>query len=1728
MRLTNKEWLRASGWMWLGLCWICVALPVAGNAQVVNTTTVQGTVYLATGQVGAGLLNVSWPSFTTSSGQAVLAGYATSPIAADGFVSVNLAPNLGSMPAGLYYTATYQMSDGTRSTEYWVVPAAAQVALGQVRAQLMPAVQAVQAVNKAYVDQSIAALNSTQLLATGGTLSGPLYLSSDPTQPLQAADKHYVDTTIGASALGGTVSAGSAGQIAYYAGNGASIGGLSAVPVAAGGTGAATAGVALSNLGGAALTGATFTGQVNAPAMEGTLQADQKQSQSGSNDGIAMSLAQCATQAYACSIVAPALYSQVEAQPWSGLQPLFTYGSTAPQGPSAAQPNAGVLDQRYGVPQWFFNGSKAYDNRHYMPPLFSMSSIAQPQGTNAQTTPALLLQNMMYAGGRNFTNSGVLSNGDKVNVASLLIGSYRFTQAQTGGDLAQNVFCFGNGDCVGHDIETVSYGGPSTQSDEGNESMRYMAYEDGRVFGATAGTITPGSDGSETVTTTAQTFNGFQGEDRILIDLSGKYNAGYISGMAQAGGNEVLSCSGCNWSTINAANPTSSQTALVVQVANAGSTNTFPQSNVNLQVGSSAGFSAAPGKNLACVWDFNYECELVTAVPDGTHVTLATVRMPHPAGSYVTTGGLAGFTIEMEADRVIPGSGNGITSPVDSYLRSTVRYAVPIMMSSGNSATVFGGYNSLPGSGGGYYGRAYHSMGSGGTATLTVAGGVVTGVTCSGGTGYNSNAVPQVTVSAPGSTTAPTVWVTGVNGGGLGTCGFTPGAGVSTATGAVVPTNAYDIYPSAKVWSVLNTVSGKVDGTLYTEPFAGTFSGGDALEEPHYFLQKVSGGMMGVGQYIPAQSSNPNFGLSYTLGGAWQNSDFATTFANETDPSVYVGNPNSAVWTPGRGQWIPPGGHVLLGNYSFGLRMDTPPSGPGQYGYLGTGGLKIECGNVACSNWTSGYNVLNVQNGSLPSQDVLHYTPSNSTWMLTAGATGSNGSGAGSTFSFGPSGASLPNLTTSQLNGSYTAGATSQLQSLITAAGANGDVSLPCGTWTVPTSGNSALLISNANVHLHGASRTCTTISFTGSPSYGLEITGSGAEVSGITFTGATQETVYTVGASNVRLHDFAVSGGGAASSAYPDGAVGISGGSDVWVTDYVLTGNGAAQSGTSGSCLNYVSNVGGNNMLTAATNGGTWGAASCPNGTSYDVWASGVTRLHVLRGTHSGNNDAMGIAAFSGMDGDIRDNVIDGNNAYLNDTSAHAEGGQGYGITVYGANHLSCPLSRASNVVTGTCALGTTIPYSVGQKITLDGTFGTTTDFDGDFTVTSISNNGSGTLAPTLTWNQSAPNDAASSVDMTNAVTGTIANNKVNNTAGNGIYAFGMVDGVIQGNRVTNAGQLMPSTQLCQGGIGANASDRVSITGNTIENAVTANPAAIAGQVYSSDGICIASTYNPSISGNTILNFTNAGIDNRGGFGATVGHNTVDGGGTGVYGIATATNSSTVSGFTVGPGNGVRGVTTVGISMGMFATGWGMGNSIIGNEVAGNTATTPTTYGIQSTGSFPINISGNHLVGGTYGVSNTMTDGIYLNNSQSSVMNNIFSGMHSYPYMDHGTNNRFEGNTVYNSVNIFDGASSTRATVRNNAFIGNSGFFNLGTSTLRSGNQFSTGASSGTCTLAAGSCTVSTAEIQAGDNVRLSNVGAGGTVGLLSRGTITAGVSFLINSSSSTDSSVVFWEIVH
>lgn len=101
MKLTKLDSMRAARWLASGL--LGLALAWLACVQGVTTTTVQGTVYLANGQPGSGTVLIRWPSFTTAGGALIAAGKTAASIGVDGFLSVDLAPNLGSSPAGLFY-----------------------------------------------------------------------------------------------------------------------------------------------------------------------------------------------------------------------------------------------------------------------------------------------------------------------------------------------------------------------------------------------------------------------------------------------------------------------------------------------------------------------------------------------------------------------------------------------------------------------------------------------------------------------------------------------------------------------------------------------------------------------------------------------------------------------------------------------------------------------------------------------------------------------------------------------------------------------------------------------------------------------------------------------------------------------------------------------------------------------------------------------------------------------------------------------------------------------------------------------------------------------------------------------------------------------------------------------------------------------------------------------------------------------------------------------------------------------------------------------------------------------------------------------------------------------------------------------------------------------------------------------------------------------------------------
>ena len=251
-----------------------------------------------------------------------------------------------------------------------------------------------------------------------------------------------------------------------------------------------------------------------------------------------------------------------------------------------------------------------------------------------------------------------------------------------------------------------------------------------------------------------------------------------------------------------------------------------------------------------------------------------------------------------------------------------------------------------------------------------------------------------------------------------------PGAGITgTPVVTLTPYNPYAIYPATKVYGVYNASTGTVDGTLYTEPIPGSFQPNDTIEEQLYFLQRTTGMNNGVGQYIPTHSNESHSAISYGMSGIWENSDFAAAFSNLTNPSVYTSNPYSAPWVVGQGQLLPPQGIELNGPFSTGLLMNVPPSGNGEFDFVGSGAVQIGCGPVvtpgvsACVSWAQGYNFLNASNAlALAAEDVLHYQPTTGTWSLTSGALEPNGNTSTPvpcTYTFSPTGFSATGTTCS-------------------------------------------------------------------------------------------------------------------------------------------------------------------------------------------------------------------------------------------------------------------------------------------------------------------------------------------------------------------------------------------------------------------------------------------------------------------------------------------------------------------------------------------------------------------------------------------------------------------------------------------------------------------------------------------------------------------------------------------
>ena len=821
---------------------------------------------------------------------------------------------------------------------------------------------------------------------------------------LQVDNSGYITNTGAACGSGGTgstngtVYAGTAGQIAYYNGNGTAVAGMSTVSVAAGGTGSQTAAGAMTNLGGVSLiqTGTqSMSGALNLPAMEGALNADRWQSPAGTgNNGIQMSLQQCLSQSYACSILAPALYAQTEAQPW-GMGNTTDYGIPV-NGPAATTTSGCVTDYRWGPPQVICHGGMSLgDNRHYAQPLFAQTVTSAGSGNTPHPAAALNLQQSVFGGTRDF-------DGDETSLNTMITQMWVHSSgSQAGHNISLNSYA--PGDSI--PLLTSAYSvGQGLAQNEGLE-WRSRLGETGNVPEGRLNTQTCGVTCTLSLAQT-QGATGSWGNDLAMIDVTHGYNAGYISSFSAG---TFTGSSAANWdSTFGLTTATTTNTAAITSGSQTGGTNTMPLSNVTIPVASSTGFST--GKT-ACMFDSSdpsWQCSHITAVPDGTHITVDVMNYPLTNNSTVSSGGLTGYGFGMDADWVVPGVTNGMAVSAESGVNGIIRVIYPIVSNaSGNTLTIY----DPSGLNGSISTRSYSSAaGASGTASVTVSGGTVTACTATGGTGYSATNPPSIAITGITYTTAPMVYPTVTSGALSGCIVLYAGAGIAGTPVTSVNPNPYHIYPQGRTLNVYNGATGAVDGSaIVTTPVVGTFAVGDTLEQPHYFRMKLNGLNFGFNNY---QEGGQHSNFYFNTGGQFGSNDYEGQFVNNNDPTLYNGYPAVSLtgYIPGRGQLTTPYGMVLSGPHRDGLVMGLPPYGGN--GGSAMGAVVVGCGTSAqCAAWNATYPVLNVNSSILTAgggqaEDILGYNPTAQSWQLTSGSTGYAGAGSSCTYTFGPSGAS--------------------------------------------------------------------------------------------------------------------------------------------------------------------------------------------------------------------------------------------------------------------------------------------------------------------------------------------------------------------------------------------------------------------------------------------------------------------------------------------------------------------------------------------------------------------------------------------------------------------------------------------------------------------------------------------------------------------------------------------------
>jgi hypothetical protein len=825
------------------------------------TTTVQDTVYTATGTPASGTVVVSWSAFTTAGGVAIPAGSTTTTLGTGGALSIALAPNAGGTPMGSYYTAVFHLSDGTTSKQYWVVPVTVPgggpAKLAAIQNSVLPTSVAMQTVSKAYVDNAIAAAQispipldaSPYVLKAGDAMTGPLVLPADPVSPNQAADKQYVDENIAAltGGLGATVHTLPSATQTVLQPSGTELG-------------------------------------VN--LLNGSLYASQYATGSGGN-GIANAVgsADCAN---GCRVIVEPTYNSSEG---------VSLGNW---------PNGMVVnDQRGGEEAEVVSNPLAISSAFSATrSVAQINTMSQQQldalRPGAQAIGAAVEQLYMFAdtGGTNlFPSEFEAPPNFKSTYGVLTMNGVYSTQGQHI-QLTNDVHCYGVGDCLAGSQFITSAGGYRDNSDEGAHPYDTSVAEDIAVFG---GSCASGcTTGSTSVVIASSVGGGTQGDGRFLINTNPAktINTGTIIG----GGKTIFGIAQFSGTSFPVSVFLATSAAVTSQANNvAPGTVTVPIAASGVPAGFATTTAALPASTgIACVADVetaspfpNYEMAPYTVV-DATHLQM-TLNKPHAVSAAIAVGGLCGYGINQTADDFF------VIKQVFPVVGSTD--ATHLYYADGNTPVIGGSPGAATTS-------AYLNV-SLNVASIARSGNTVTVTT----TAYLPEDIDGLTLTVSGVADSSYNGSYSITTTGNNTLTYANAGPDSTSSGGTLSlvTGGYNLYPIAEVLSVYNPASHAIDGTFTLAPNTVAWAPGDTAEEPHYHQQNTSADTELVTQYTPRPLQFVQSGKTYegnvTAGlRGWQ-------VTNAQASSYYLGG--------GGTHNLPDDGYVVSGKWTNDFEVDA-------------------------------------------------------------------------------------------------------------------------------------------------------------------------------------------------------------------------------------------------------------------------------------------------------------------------------------------------------------------------------------------------------------------------------------------------------------------------------------------------------------------------------------------------------------------------------------------------------------------------------------------------------------------------------------------------------------------------------------------------------------------------------------------------------------------------------------